>query len=236
MKYAEALAIAEQLLAVGERYVLELTTKGDHIKFTKLYGEGAAEFERLLPQQTFKVGSGTYSNVVEAAFIGMLGSELNEGFLQLTRLVGRLRELAKKGDQSDASVVVDDNRLSELSSLEHTAYDFSRLVRLCEELNVTFATGCYIAVALLTRAILDHVPPVFGLRTFSEVANNHGGRSFKETMEYLEKVARKIADAHLHTPIRASEALPTGTQVNFSNALDVLLAEVVRVSSKSSSA
>ena len=37
------------------------------------------------------------------------------------------------------------------------------------------------------------------------------------------------ADAHLYGQIRASEVLLTGLQVDFRGALDVLLAEVVRV-------
>jgi hypothetical protein len=48
-------------------------------------------------------------------------------------------------------------------------------------------------------------------------------------MRRLEGAARTIADMHLHTPIRAQESLPSRTQVNFSNEIDVLLAEVIRV-------
>jgi hypothetical protein len=74
---------------------------------------------------------------------------------------------------------------------------------------------------------MDHVPPIFGATSFAEVANNYAGqKSFRELMLHLEKSARKIADAHLHGQIRSRETLPTATQVNFSNALDVLLAEI----------
>src|ERR1700719_3033227 len=60
----------------------------------------------------------------------------------------------------------------------------------------------YFATAMLTRGLLDHVPPLFGTNTFSQVANNYGGggRSFKDTMHHLENAARKVADAHLHMP------------------------------------
>jgi hypothetical protein len=65
---------------------------------------------------------------------------------------------------------------------------------------------------------------------FAEVANNYSGsRSFKESMQHLDLSARKIGDAHLHTQIRTKEILPTATQVNFANDLDVLLAEIVRI-------
>jgi hypothetical protein len=52
---------------------------------------------------------------------------------------------------------------------------------------------------MLTRAILDHVPPVFGVNTFAEVAINHGGRSLKEAMSHLENGSRKIADLSTFT-------------------------------------
>jgi hypothetical protein len=76
---------------------------------------------------------------------------------------------------------------------------------------------------------MDHVPPIFGKQTFVDVAGGHGTRSVRETLSHLEKSARKIADAHLHTPIRSHEVLPTQVQVNRSHELDVLLGEIVRV-------
>jgi hypothetical protein len=56
-----------------------------------------------------------------------------------------------------------------------------------------------------------------------------GGRSFKDAMHHLENAARKVANAHLHTPIRKSETLPNAQQVNCSQQLDVLLAEIMRI-------
>jgi len=111
-----------------------------------------------------------------------------------------------------------------------TDFDFSRLVSLCEELNVAWSNGLWHASSALTRSLLDHVPPIFGCKSFSEVANNYAGsKSFRETMQFLDKAAKKIADSHLHSQIRESEVLPTPTQVNFAGPLDVLLAEVIRI-------
>lgn len=87
-----------------------------------------------------------------------------------------------------------------------------------------------LAMGILVRAVLDHVPPIFGCKRFSEVANNYSGaKSFKEAMGHLETTSRKVADSFLHIQIRKSEALPTRTQVDFRNALDMLLQEIVRV-------
>jgi hypothetical protein len=127
-------------------------------------------------------------------------------------------------------VFIDPERLSQLRAAKTTDYDLSRLVRLCEEIDVAFAQGCYHAVAMLTRTILDHIPPIFGLKKFAEVANSYSGsRSFKEIAQHLDKACRKIADAHLHTQIRKTESLPTRTQVDERQRIDVLLAEVVRL-------
>jgi len=124
---------------------------------------------------------------------------------------------------------VDLTRIRELKAIKSEC-DLKKLIELCEELNINSINNCYLAIAMLVRSILDHVAPIFGVCTFSEVASNYGGtRSFKEQMKHLDISSRKIADAHLHTQIRSKETLPTKTQINFSNDLDVLLAEIIRI-------
>jgi hypothetical protein len=125
---------------------------------------------------------------------------------------------------------VSEARIDELRALDSAAFDLRKLVRLCEEINIAYTSGALLATAMLTRAILDHVPPIFSVTSFSQVANNYSGsRSFKETMERLEKAARKIADGHLHNPIRRKEILPEPQQVFFAAEIDALLAEIVRI-------
>jgi hypothetical protein len=126
---------------------------------------------------------------------------------------------------------VDLSRLNDLRVVTSQQFDLTKLIRHCEELNKCYANECFLSVAMLIRAMLDHVPPIFGCKSFSEVANNYKGatKSFKESMQNLENSSRKIADSHLHVQIRKKEVLPNKTQVNFSNDLDVLLAEIVRI-------
>jgi len=125
---------------------------------------------------------------------------------------------------------VDPTRIKELTAVEVGRFDLSRLTRICEELNVCYNFECYFAVTMLVRSVLDHVPPIFSCKTFSEIANNYvGSKSFRESMLHLENSSRNIADHHLHGQIRKSETLPNKTQVNFANDIDVLLAEIVRV-------
>lgn len=126
--------------------------------------------------------------------------------------------------------LISEVRLAELRALSSPLFDFRKLIRLCEEINTVYREGCYFATGMLMRGLLDHVPPLFGKNTFTEVANNYsgGGESFGKNMLHLDKAARKIADGHLHTRIRKSETLPVAQQVNFAPQLDVLLSEIVR--------
>lgn len=124
--------------------------------------------------------------------------------------------------------VVDPARIEELRKLSSTKFDLTKLIRLCEEMNLAFATESYLAMAMLTRAIVDHVPPIFGMRNFSEVANNYpGSNSVKRELKNLETTSRNIADLHLHSQIGRKEVLPTITQVDASNSLDLLLGEII---------
>ncbi len=132
--------------------------------------------------------------------------------------------------QVSSGAYVELTRINELKAIRSEKFDVARLIALCEELNICYANDCNQATIMLTRAIVDHVPPIFGVTNFAEVANNYGGsKSFRQSMEHLEKSSRKIADSYLHGQIRSKESLPTRTQINFSNDLDVLLAEIIRI-------
>ena len=83
---------------------------------------------------------------------------------------------------------------------------------------------------MLVRAITDHVPTLFGTKTFSQVAANYGGSaSFKKSMEHLDRSLRNIADGILHEQIRNKESLPSAQQVDFRQDLDRLLGEIARI-------
>jgi len=120
-------------------------------------------------------------------------------------------------------------RIQNIKKIKTTLFDFSKLIKLCEELNTAFSNKSYLSVTMLARAILDHVPPIFGFKDFSRVANNYGTKSFKDSMLNLNNSSKKIADSYLHTQIRKKESLPNSTQVDFSNNLDMLLGEIIRI-------
>ena len=125
---------------------------------------------------------------------------------------------------------VDLTRIQEFKSIKSCSYDTSKLVRLCEELNLCYSRECVFATAMLIRAILDHVPPIFKMDNFEQVVSNYKWSiSNKKVILNLQNFLRNIADSYLHTKIREKESLPNMTQVDFKNALDVLLQEIVRL-------
>lgn len=124
---------------------------------------------------------------------------------------------------------VDPSRLDDIRSVSSSRWDFARLAQMCAELNAAYENQAYISVTMLVRAIIDHVPPIFGKTKFAEVANHHGGRSFQASMKNLDVSIRKIGDAYLHEQIRSKETLPSAVQVDVRRELDVLLAEIVRL-------
>jgi hypothetical protein len=117
--------------------------------------------------------------------------------------------------------------LLRLKAVQGTRLDPCKLVKMCEELNDAYARGNYISSALLLRAIINHVPSVFGASTFSEVVSQ-SGRSIKAILARLNDDARPIADLHTHILMRQTEHLPTRNQLEpYKASFEVLIQEVL---------
>lgn len=122
---------------------------------------------------------------------------------------------------------VDKLRIKELLDIKSNKLDLRKLIRFCEEINSAYQNENYLSVTFLLRAILDHIPPIFGYSTFDQVCGSYGKKTFKEISTKLNESSRKLADSYLHDLIRKKETLPNKTQVNFSQELDYLLGEIV---------
>jgi len=178
-------------------------------------------------QNAHKMNLRLWSNAIETAFKIMV-SQLQMAIEELKMELESNQNEEKGGDSKQ--MYIDKSRIEELENVTKKDFDLSKLIRMLEEMNICYQNNCYFGVILLARAIMDHVPPIFGCSKFSEVANNYkGSKSFKESMKHLEESCRKIADQHLHCQIRKSEVLPNKTQIDFKNDIDVLLAEIVRI-------
>ena len=154
------------------------------------------------------------------------------GVKQIQRLADAKASLAKQMPSPlPLASYVATTRIEELRDIVNPSWDLRKLVRLLEELNTAHASGCLMTTAILVRAIKDHVPPLFGMPNFDQVANNaaSGNKSFRGSAQNLENSLKHIADSFLHVHVRKSDALPAASQVDFRRDLDVLLGEVVRL-------
>jgi hypothetical protein len=116
--------------------------------------------------------------------------------------------------------------IDELKDIRVPEHDARKLIRFCEEINSSYAQGNLLAVMLLLRALMNHVPPIFGRRTFKEVVAQ-SRRSVKEILKPLEDIARDIADHHSHATVRHNEPLPSLSQVDpFKPSVEFLVHEL----------
>jgi hypothetical protein len=236
----DLLKITESMQALEGRFVdshslgLHLSAE-DEAKFKRL----AIEAKSMLDSELGHLNdfSTNLFHAINSGSGGFLGGPSLASVKSARAIVeGGVNQIRRKASpqsnprQPNKPQYVDSSRLAELRAITGRAWDVRRLIRLVEELNTAYANDCHMSVAMLVRAIADHVPPVFGCKTFNEVANNYSGaQSFRGSMQHLNLSLRNVADAHLHVQIRPSEVLPTGAQVDFRADLDVLLGEVVRV-------
>jgi len=122
--------------------------------------------------------------------------------------------------------------LAKLRETKSQKFDFAKLVQFCEELNDAYGRGNYLSCVLLIRAVMNHVPPIFGFKTFADVTAQ-SGRSLKSIFEQLEDNARPIADLHSHALIRNRENLPTKHQVEpYKASFELLIQEVITLVQK----
>ena len=74
-----------------------------------------------------------------------------------------LEHLADDGFSTGTNAyIIDPALIARLEALKSSTYDVAALVRMCKEINSSYAHGNVLAVALLMRTVLNHVPPVFG--------------------------------------------------------------------------
>lgn len=159
-------------------------------------------------------------------FYSKLGQEKKK--ISISPIDRRINEA--KHDKMGQELYISDYRINELVELESNSFDFTKLIQLLHEINVSSDNQLHLSIAMQVRAILDHVPPIFNCKNFQEVSNSYNGsKSFKKSMQNLQNSLRNVADAFLHTQIRRAEVLPTSNQVNFKADLDVLLSEIVRI-------
>ncbi len=145
-------------------------------------------------------------------------------------VIDSLKEAASGPDYQTSvaknSAFLNTGILTTLKSLHGKRLDTRKLAKMCAELNDAYARGNYITCLLLLRVIINHVPPVFGASTFSQVVSN-SGKSEKKILSQLEE-ARPIADLYNHLLMRETESLPTRNQLEpYKPSFETLIQNVI---------
>lgn len=126
-----------------------------------------------------------------------------------------------------AARIIEPAVIEKLDAVVSSQFDTSFLVRLCKEINSSFAHGNIVATALTMRAVLNYIPPVFGHTTFEQVTAQ-SSRSLKSTFTHLQNGLRKIADFHAHRAIATNDVYPSASQVEpYKPQFENLLLEVL---------
>jgi len=146
-------------------------------------------------------------------------------------VIDSLQEAASDPDYQTSvaknSAFLDTGILTTLTSIRGRRLDTKKLAKMCAELNDAYARGNYITCLLLLRAIMNHIPPVFGASKFSQVVSN-SGKSEKKMLSQLNE-ARPIADLHNHILMRETELLPTRNQLEpYKPYFEILIQIVIR--------
>jgi hypothetical protein len=173
-----------------------------------------------------------------ASFLKGVSKQLDNFLYLVDKSIAESKNFEQKKSNSEKgrTTYLDKNTLLCLSKIESKDFDLSRLISLCNELDDNYSLENYHSCAMLLRAILDHIPPIFGKKTFDDVCAQHGGQSFKDIVRPLNETAKKIGDNYLHTQINKKVSVITKTQVDFQANLDILLNEMVVILGKEESA
>jgi hypothetical protein len=103
---------------------------------------------------------------------------------------------------SNASSYIDGKVIARIQAKEETdRFDWSKLLRLINELNISYRRRNVYAVHALLRAILDHVPPLLDCGNFAAVVSDY--RWSRTDRAYMRKLMdfRLQADDVLHRQI-----------------------------------
>jgi hypothetical protein len=125
---------------------------------------------------------------------------------------------------------IDTARVEELRNISISGFDLSRLIKLCEEINSSYANGNFFAVGMLCRALKDHIPPLFasgGRVTFQDVIDAKGlEKSDREALKILAQ-NKHIQDGFIHSQIKRKESLANSSTVEIRPQIDVLLRMII---------
>lgn len=191
--------------------------------------------ELFLPE---KAVSRCLTELIDDGYIEPLGKSTLAGFTPFSKLtlLGRQSVMESETETTETSAVSASQSsyasleiIKKLELLNQKPLFTQKLTTLLDELNAAYASNMAYACHALLRAVLDHVPPIFGSKDFNAVADNYSwGRTDKAHMKAL-KDFRNSADDALHKQIRKTDILLELQGIPNHRALNVLLSEAVEL-------
>lgn len=127
-------------------------------------------------------------------------------------------------------VYVSQEKIEELERLKpllEGIWDLSALIELLDGINANYAAERYLPVAILVRATMDHVPPLFGQPNFQSVI----AQSKKSEATIYDRAygAKDIADFWIHQQIRAHIVMPDQNVVDKKADFNFLIGRVIEL-------
>ncbi len=116
--------------------------------------------------------------------------------------------------------------IEEFKKIDIKKFNLSRLIHFCDQINENYDHEYYESVAFTTRALMDHVPPIFGQPNFESIApqtSNGKTPSFKKSCDRLNGSLKHIVDDLIHSQINAGTSLLIKEEINFSPDLNTFL-------------
>lgn len=150
-----------------------------------------------------------------------------EAIEKCEEITNEILKAPPKQSKKSEELYVAEERITQLEAITSATFDLTRLIQYLREINSNYKDDSLYSTAMLLRATIDHVPPIFGKNSFGDVANQYGAKSFKDSMIHLDKGLRKISDSYLHSHIRRKEVIPVKQQVEFRAQIDVLISEII---------
>ncbi|MFE2565947.1 hypothetical protein [Streptomyces mirabilis] len=126
---------------------------------------------------------------------------------------------------ADPPQYVNADLIAELEAKQrHTRLSPDKLLQLMRELNACFREGHAYACHALVRAIIDHVPPILGAKSFTAAVSNYAWPSDADK-KYAKRLLefKNQADDVMHRQIRTSRGVITMHDMPLSGYINGLL-------------
>ena len=224
----QALHYAEEI----KKYPLGNCGPSDDPDKQTAYLYGFRDIAKMFASSAKRIGDPDLSNMISE--LDLSPEHITDAYDLRAELFGIIDYLDSASANEDYQKSVNLNSsflnievLDDLKKIENSKFDIKKLVRFCEELNDSYSRANYLSCALLIRAVMNHIPPIFNAEKFSQVVAN-SGRSVKAVLSHLESQARPIADLHTHFLIRSREQVPTKHQIEpYKPSFEILIQEVI---------